>query len=231
MRYVVFNNADTIKIGEVQTVDSSEDARIVDEKNKNKHVLKFFIPRGQSDTIEIGEVTTGLPGSDAKVIDVTGGPNHILDFIIPQGSIGPARPSSTQAIFFTDTVDVKTSGEVTFDNRWLIPGEQESFEVIDNSKVKLEEGIYEIVMSGHIGEVDDTHGGEVYLQDDNGSSIKDLTFKLPAGNDKQIYFSKDIIFRFEVPTILQIIVNITGDVQSSKVVISDVSLLLKKINE
>lgn len=42
MRYVVFNNADTIKIGEVQTVDSSEDARIVDEKNKNKHVLKFF---------------------------------------------------------------------------------------------------------------------------------------------------------------------------------------------
>ena len=32
MRYVVFNNADTIKIGEVQTVDSSEDVGIVDEK-------------------------------------------------------------------------------------------------------------------------------------------------------------------------------------------------------
>ena len=31
MRYVVFNNADTIKIGKVQTVDSSEDVRIVDE--------------------------------------------------------------------------------------------------------------------------------------------------------------------------------------------------------
>lgn len=45
MRYVVFNNADTIKIGEVQTVDSSEDVRIVDEKNVRIYFLHFCLLR------------------------------------------------------------------------------------------------------------------------------------------------------------------------------------------
>ena len=43
MRYVVFNNADTIKIGEVQTVDSSEDVRIVDEKNVRIYFLRVIV--------------------------------------------------------------------------------------------------------------------------------------------------------------------------------------------
>ncbi len=45
MSYVVFNNADTIKIGEVQTVDSSEDVRIVDEKNVRIYFLHFCLLR------------------------------------------------------------------------------------------------------------------------------------------------------------------------------------------
>ena len=44
-KVTVDNNADTIKIGEVQTVDSSEDVRIVDEKNVRIYFLHFCLLR------------------------------------------------------------------------------------------------------------------------------------------------------------------------------------------
>lgn len=53
------------------------------------------------------------------------------------------------------------------------------------------------MVSGLIKEADDTHRTEVYLQDENGSAFKVLTFKLETGKANQMYFTRTIFFRFE----------------------------------
>ena len=90
--------------------------------------------------------------------------------------------------------------------------------------------VYEIVFSGFISEADDTHGAE-YLSDETGAAIKDLHFKLSGGNGKRMFVSQSIIFRFEKITTLKANTNLLGDEASSKVVVSDVNLLMKKIHE
>ena len=92
-------------------------------------------------------------------------------------------------------------------------------------------GIYEITMSGLISGVDNDHGAEIYLSDNNGSAVKDLDFKLANGDGKQMNFSRSIIFRFENPTILSVHTNITGEIGTSNIVISGVNLYFKKIHE
>ena len=46
-----------------------------------------------------------------------------------------------------------------------------------------------------------------------------------------MFFSQSIIFRFEKITTLKASTNLLGDEASSKVIVSDVNLLMKKIHE
>ena len=149
----------------------------------------------------------------------------------PQGEQGPTIPSSNQGIFYTNFLDTKETNNMTFENPWFIPNEPEFFEKIDNSSVKVLPGIYQITMSGLIKEADSTHGAEIYLQDENGSAFKDLTFKLEANKGNQMYFTRTIFFRFENETTLQVATNIIGDIGTSNIAISDVNLALIKIHE
>lgn len=148
-----------------------------------------------------------------------------------QGPTGPSAISSTDGIFSTGFNDSDIVGKMTFDNLWIIPSESEFFNQISDSELEIKPGIYEITMSGLINKADDTHGAEVYLQNSEGSAIKDLSFELSIGNGKQMYFSQTTFFRFEVETVLQVMTNILGDIGTSNVVISDVNLILKKIHE
>lgn len=147
------------------------------------------------------------------------------------GPPGPITPSATEGIFFADFKDTVTNSEMLFDNLWFIPNVSQYFTKISESEIEVQPGIYEIAMTTLISGVDDTHGAEVYLQDNSNSAIKDLNFKLLNGDGKQMYFSPNIIFRFETLTTLQVMTNITGDIATSNVTISDVSLLMKKIHE
>ena len=79
--------------------------------------------------------------------------------------------------------------------------------------------------------VDNTHGGSVYLVDSTGYVIKDLIFELLEGDINGRYFSKNILFRFEDDTILDVMTNLTGDINTSNVEVKDVTLLMKKIHE
>lgn len=147
------------------------------------------------------------------------------------GPPGPEIPSSTEGLFFADFKDTSTNSEMLFDNIWFIPNTSRYFTKINESEVEVQPGIYEIAMSVLISGVDDTHGAEIYLQNEKGEAIKDLNFKLLMGDGKQMYFSPNIIFRFDTITTLKVVTNITGDAGSSNVTISDVSLLIKKIHE
>lgn len=155
----------------------------------------------------------------------------------PQGEIGPIGPtgptatSSNESIFFTSLLDTDTSGEMELNDTWIIPDTTKYFKVLNTTEIEIQPGIYEIVFSGLISQADDTHGAVLYLKDEDGSAIKDLYFQILAGDTKQMYFSQDIIFRFENVTTLQVMANITGDIDTSNITITDVNLLLKKIHE
>ena len=156
---------------------------------------------------------------------------HILSFYIPRGNPGPTTPSSTEKIFFSDFNELTSSGKLIYDNVWNIPNDTEIFNIIDESKVKVIPGIYEISISGLVTGIDDNNSAEIYLLTDKGAAIKDLNFKFPKNSGNQSYFSKTTLFRFEEETYLEINTNIISDLQTSTITISEVNLLLKKIHE
>ena len=71
----------------------------------------------------------------------------------------------------------------------LTPNLSNYFEVVNENEVLVKPGIYEITLSGLISNADNTHGGHFYLQDENGSEIKALSFSFPQSNGKYSQFS------------------------------------------
>ena len=152
--------------------------------------------------------------------------------MVPQGLIGPTGPqgetpsSSTKGIFFASYNDTNDIEAMIINETWLVPESSEYFIVPNNTEVEVVPGIYEIDLSGYIDGVDNTHGGSFYLVDSTGSAIKDLTFELLLGDISKMYFSKNILFRFEEDTILEVMTNLTGVINTSNVEVKDVTLLM-----
>ena len=152
----------------------------------------------------------------------------------PQGEIGPIGPvavSSTDSVFFTSYEELENSGVASLLDSWIVPNPSDYFTILNNTEIEVQPGIYEIIFSGLIENIDDTHGATLYLQTKEGDAIKDLSFELLAGNGTQMNFSQDILFRFEKVTNLQTIVDITGDIGTSNVKVSGINLVMKKIHE
>ena len=120
----------------------------------------------------------------------------------------------TEGIFFASYNDTNDIEAMIINETWLVPEPSEYFIVPNNTEVEVVPGIYEIDLSGYIDDVDNTHGGSFYLVDSTGSVIKDLTFELLEGD-----------------TILEVMTNLTGDINTSNVEVKDVTLLMKKIHE
>lgn len=112
------------------------------------------------------------------------GPEGIQGTTGPTGPTGPIAISSNEGLFFTSFLDTRIQGEMLIDTPWLIPNSSPYFSLPSTSEIEVQPGIYEITLSGLIEEADDTHGAEVYLMDDKGSTIKGLSFRLPAGNTR-----------------------------------------------
>lgn len=129
---------------------------------------------------------------------------------------------------YNDTNDVIA---MILNDTWLVPEPSEYFIIPNNTEVEVSPGIYEINLSGIVSGVDTTHGGSFYLKDSTEAAIKDLTFELSMGNISEMYFGKAILFRFEEDTILEVMSSMTGDINTSNVVVKDVTLLMRKIHE
>ena len=114
-------------------------------------------------------------------------------------------------------------------DKYLIPQNAKYFNIAGNTDIKLTQGVYEIAFSGAIEEVDNMHGGIFYVKDDTGKVVMDLSFKLPGGVISQMHFSQNVLIKFDTDVTLQVMAGIIGDAESSKVVINDVNLLLKKL--
>lgn len=129
---------------------------------------------------------------------------------------------------YNDTNDVIA---MILNDTWLVPEPSEYFIIPNNTEVEVSPGIYKINLSGIVSGVDTTHGGSFYLKDSTEAAIKDLTFELSMGNISEMYFGKAILFRFEEDTILEVMASMTGDINTSNVVVKDVTLLMRKIHE
>ena len=143
-----------------------------------------------------------------------------------KGDVGPTGPqgipceipvSSYEGLAFASFINAKSINNMEFENTWLVPNASPYFTLLNNSKIELIPGIYEISFSGRIEGGDNTHDGTFYLQTSEGSALKDLTFTLPIDSLEMMHFSQTILFRFDKDTVLQVPVDILGDLNTSNV--------------
>lgn len=191
--------SEIINIVDTKTVDAGFDARVDDNFYDNTHHLTISIPKGEKG--DAGEI----------------------------GPEGPITEGSTEEILFVSFAETNISGLMNIQDKYLIPQNAKYFNIAGKTDIKLTQGVYEIAFSGAIEEVDNMHGGIFYVKDDTGKVVMDLSFKLPAGVISQMYFSQNVLIKFDTDVTLQVMAGIIGDAESSKVVINDVNLLLKKL--
>ncbi len=193
---------------------------------------------GKSEIINIVGTKTLDAGFDARVDDNFYDNTHHLTISIPKGEkgdageIGPEGPITegfTEEILFVSFAETNISGLMNIQDKYLIPQNAKYFNTSGNTDIKLTQGVYEIAFSGAIEEVDNMHGGIFYVKDDTGKVVMDLSFKLPGGVISQMHFSQNVLIKFDTDVTLQVMAGIIGDAESSKVVINDVNLLLKKL--
>lgn len=191
--------SEIINIVDTKTVDAGFGARVDDNFYDNTHHLTISIPKGEKG--DVGEI----------------------------GPEGPIAEGFTEEILFVSFAETNISGLMIIQDKYLIPQNAKYFNTSGNTDIKLTQGVYEIAFSGAIEEVDNMHGGIFYVKDDTGKVVMDLSFKLPGGVISQMHFSQNVLIKFDTDVTLQVMAGIIGDAESSKVVINDVNLLLKKL--
>ena len=193
---------------------------------------------GKSEIINIVDTKTVDAGFGARVDDNFYDNTHHLTISIPKGEkgdageIGPEGPIAegfTEEILFVSFAETNVSGLMNIQDKYLMPQNAKYFNIAGKNDINLTHGVYEIAFSGAIEEVDSTHGGIFYVKDDTGKVVMDLSFKLPGGVISQMHFSQNVLIKFDTDVTLQVMAGIIGDAESSKVVINDVNLLLKKL--
>lgn len=197
------------------------------EKNlKLSRRLKMLgiCPNTTSSTGPIGP--TGATGPQGEI-----GPAGPTGPTGPQGEIGPVATASYEGLLHANYIDTSDEGDMKLNDSWLVPDPCIYFTIKKDTEIEIKPGIYEITLSSFVSGIDNTHGVEVYLKDINASAIKDLDFKIDPDGAKEMNFSRTILFRFENINTLSIAVSITGDIGTSNIEVSNVSLLLKKIHE
>lgn len=232
-------------------MNNCDDEKLIDLIKKNKNCYRVCFgptgptgPTGSTGPAGSGSGSTGPTGPTGSVgpTGPTGaqgiqGLRGITGPTGPTGSTGPTGPqgepmvSSYEDLFFSSFTDTDESKEMSIESTWSVPEPGEYITEATESEIKVEPGIYEITLSGFIEGADDLHGGEFYLKTESGTAIKDLNFKLDVNTISQMHFSQSIFFRFESETYLAVATNTSGDPNSSKVKISNVTIIIKKIKE
>ncbi len=146
-----------------------------------------------------------------------------------QGEAGPSYPASYQSLFYTSFIESKEEGVFVISAPWLVPNPSDCFEILNGTDVLVKPGVYEISLACQMAGADDAHGAHVYLQDENGSEFKALSFNYPANNGTFEYFYQTTLLRFENDTTLSVNALILGDNDSANIKFSNANLMLKKL--
>ncbi len=241
--------SDKISVNNVFVVDE-EDAKVVDNYDKNVHNLDFYIPRGPK-----GE--KGLDGKDGEkgeqgIQGVPGpkGEQGLQGSIGPQGIQGPpgekgeqgpkgdkgddasVGPASYTAIFWASYIDTTDAKTMLFRTMRGIPGDTNTFEAPNGSDIKVKlTGVYEITLCGRISGVTDATGAKFYLYNaTDGAVINDMSFLLSEGSTQDMDFSEVTVAEIKNPATLVVKTEFTGGTSQGNITFSDVNLLIKRYN-
>ncbi len=239
-------DSDKICVGKVFVVDE-ENAKVVDNYDKNVHNIDFYIPRGPK-----GE--NGLNGKDGEKGDQgpkgdqgeqgvkgeTGsqgiqGPKGEQGIQGPKGDKGDdasVGPASYTAIFWASYIDTKEAKTMSFRTMRGIPGDTTTFEAPNGSDINVKlNGVYEITLCGRISGVSATTGAKFYLYNNTESAvINDMSFLLSEGSTQDMDFSEVTIAEIKNPATLIVKTEFTGDTSKSDITFSDVNLIIKRYN-
>ena len=145
------------------------------------------------------------------------------------GEAGPSYPASYQSLFYTSFAESSEEGVFVISTPWIVPNPSDFFEILNETDVLVKPGVYEISLACQMAGADNAHGAHVYLQDENGSEFKALSFNYPANNGTFEHFYQTTLLRFENDTALSVNALILGDHDSANIEFSNANLMLKKI--
>ena len=146
-----------------------------------------------------------------------------------QGEAGPSYPASYESLFYTSFTDTLDEGQLLINTPWLVPNPADYFDIISDTEVSVKPGVYEISLACQMMGADDTHGAHVYLQDENGSEFKALSFSYPQGNGSFSSFYQTTLIRLEKDTTLSVNALILSDANTSNIEFSNANLMVKRV--
>ncbi|CAN7337636.1 hypothetical protein LJR090_002565 [Bosea sp. LjRoot90] len=111
--------ANTLEIGDVDTLETGEEATASITGSAPNQLLNLGLPKGNTGatgaagTVTIGDVTTGAPGSSADVENVGTPEDAVLNITIPRGDVGATGTAGTIAVGEVTTSLPGSDAEVT----------------------------------------------------------------------------------------------------------------------
>lgn len=163
IRFINSNSkADTIKIGDVKTVNYDEGAKIIDEKNGTTHTLNFMIPKGKDGSMG----PTGPAGWGTTILGSYDSLSELINEH-PTGNIG-------DSYIVGDNLYVWSLDKHEWTDVGTIRGPQGPKG--DNGK----DGISETIEIGSV--ITGTPGSEAEIKDLTGSPDHILDFIIPRGD-------------------------------------------------
>lgn len=217
--------SEKINIEKTTTIDSGNDATVVDDFDGVEHKLSFFIPKG--DKGDIGERgPQGIQGNPGPI-----GPQGIQGNIGPTGPTGNPGPASYKAIAFASYGNTNNAGIDKINTMRIIPGNNEIFSIPNDTDININStGVYEITLCGRISGVSNDIGASFCLFNTTTNKIiSDLNFVLDKGNTPDMDFSETTVDDIYSNSVLQVKLTIDGNSQNN-IKFSDINVIIKRYN-
>ena len=187
--------SEKISIG---TVNSGDEASIIDNFDGEVHTLDFVIPKGD----------IGPQGVEGKIGPT--GPKGDKGEIGPTGTMGP---TSYSVVAFASYSDSKGAGTSSITTTRVIPGNSDIIVIPDDKKISfLKTGVYEITLCGRISDVTNDSGGNFYLYNTTtNQKVSDMNFVLDKGSTSDMDFSEINITDIYAGANLEVRKEVTGN--------------------
>ncbi len=192
--------SEKITIDDVQTIEPTEEAKVIDDFESNMHYLTFYIPKGEKG--DKGETGAGA-GSTAYNAIFYAGFNDATDSRSLSMKEKIFIPESTN-FFDVPTVinlDIKTTG---------------IYEIMLCGKIS--------------GVTENNGGKFFLINVTTGTVINNLTFELKEGSTKDMTFSGSTITQIFAPATFQVKTSISNDPNAANIKFSDINLIMKRYN-
>lgn len=157
-----------------------------------------------------------------------------LDFVIPcgvTGPTGPTGPKDAQDICFASYTETRTTGDMNIQNSILLPKQNDTYTLSQQSITVEKNGIYEVTFCGILEGQGINNDMNILLLDSkngNATTLPDMSVKLPTGQ-QILHFSETSLYEITLAPrefIVQFVYFGTGTASASSV-----NVTIKKLSD